>query len=183
MKQAVILAAGRGIRFRPNGKPKCLLEVGGETLLERQLRSLEHLGVRDICVVVGYRKEEVLSVVGSRCEIVVNDRYAETNSLYSLWLARNWVYDALVLLNGDVMAHPEVYRRVLAIDESALAYDSSSGGDDEHMKVSLRGSLVRAMSKRLPDGETDGENVGILQFDRNAANLLFHDESVGSVVM
>ena len=169
----MILAAGRGTRLGLNGTPKCLLEAGGETLIERQLRTLEALGVTAVCVVVGYRKAQVLSIVESRSDVVVNDRYTETNSLYSLWLARNWVSGPFVLVNGDVIADPEVYRKVLAVDGSALAYDGSSGNDDEHMKVALDGNHVRALSKTLRYRDTDGENVGILRFDDLAAPSLF----------
>lgn len=176
--QAVILAAGSGKRLgaASKGRPKCLAEVGGETLIERQLRILHDEGINRVCVIVGYRKEEILSNIGTRCEFcdfIVNASYAETNSLYSLWLARKWVSGPFVLVNSDVLAHPTIYRRVLAASGSALAYDGSSGYDEEHMKVAVSGNLVRSISKTLPKEEIDGENVGILKFDEHTADTLF----------
>ncbi len=60
--QAVILAAGRGTRLGneyTKGLPKCLLELGGQTLLRHQIAALQAVGVRGIVVVTGYRKEQV----------------------------------------------------------------------------------------------------------------------------
>ena len=118
----------------------------------------------------------IQSLIGRHfCDFVVNGQYAETNSLHSLWLARRWVSGSFLLINGDVLAHPEIYRRVLMTDGNALAYDSSSGDDEEHMKVALEGNLVRSMGKTLPGEKVNGENVGILKFDAHAARLLFDE--------
>ena len=175
--QAVLLAAGCGKRMGTalNGRPKCLADIGGETLIERQLKTLKDLEIDRVCVVLGYRQEEFLPLIGDRCEFIVNNIYHRTNSLYSLWLARNWVSGPFILLNGDVLAHPDVYRRVLASGGNALAYDSSSGNDEEHMKVAVQGHLVWSIGKELPQEETHGENVGILKFGKRGAEQLFNE--------
>lgn len=172
---AVILAAGRGSRLDGHTRrwPKCLLEVGGRTLLERQVSLLHEVGVREVVVVVGYGAEHVRAHLNGRCTYVHNDRYRETNSLYSLWLARRRVRGSMVLLNCDVVAHPEVLRRVVTCGTSALAYDASSGADPEHMKVCLSGEYVAELGKDLPAERTHGENVGVLRFDQEAAQALF----------
>ena len=177
-REAVILAAGCGKRLSPatNGRPKCLVNVGGQTLIERHLRVLDDLGIRRVCVVLGCHTEDVLGSIGNgrrSCDFLVNTFYAQTNSLYSLWMARDWVTGPFLLMNTDVLAHPDVYRRVLAAEGSALAYDSSSGDEEEHMKVSLRGDLVQSVGKTLSRGETTGESVGILKFDGRTADSLF----------
>ncbi len=175
MKQAVILAAGQGSRLThaSNGVPKCLVKVGGTPLIEHQLGILEEVGIERVCVVVGHDARTVRSAASSRCEFIVNHQYASTNSLYSLWLAREWVSGPFVLMNCDVLAHPDIYHRVMAVNGSALAYDSASGKEDEHMKVCIKGGLVRSLGKQLPREMVDGENVGVLQFDEAAARLLF----------
>lgn len=179
MKQAIILAAGGGSRLRAasNGTHKGLLKVGEQSFIEHQLKLLGSLNIGEVCVVVGHKADQVRSVIGDAAEYVINPRYAETNSLYSLWLAREWVSGPFVLMNCDVLAHPDIFHRVLAVNGSALAYDSTSGDEDEHMKVSFEGTYLRVMSKKLPHAETDGENVGILQFDQQAAELLFSEAS------
>ena len=106
--RGVILAAGKGSRLNGTGgdKPKCLVEAGGMTLLERQIRVLERAGIDEISVVVGCQADRVRSVCGRRVTYVENGRFAETNSLYSLWMARALLYEGFVVLNCDVLFHP-----------------------------------------------------------------------------
>ena len=104
--QAVILAAGMGSRLKAvtGGMAKALLEVGGRPLILHQLEALADHGVGPVLVIVGYQADEVKDAVGDRAETLVNDRFEETNSLYSLWLARHWIKGSL---------HPAQLRSVL----------------------------------------------------------------------
>ena len=88
--KAIILAAGRGTRLGAltEERPKCLLDIGGTCLLAEQLRRLEAAGIDDVIVVAGHRAERVAAFLRGRCRMIVNPRYAETNAIYSLWLAR-----------------------------------------------------------------------------------------------
>lgn len=173
--QAVILAAGRGRRMGPATarRPKCLLPVGPGTLLDHQLEMLAAASVAKVWVVSGYRAEQVRRAAAGRAETIHNAHWSRTNSLYSLWLCRDRVRGSLVVLNADVLAHPGVLVRVLATPGSAFAYDSTSGHDDEHMKVELEDGRLRCMDKCIAPERVRGENVGILRFDRPAAARLF----------
>ena len=169
--QAVILAAGAGTRIgSPEGqRPKCLLEVGGRTLLQHQLAALQNVGIASVVVVVGYERAQIRELIGSSASYVVNERYAETNSLYSFMLAGPVVDDDVLVLNSDVLFHPKVLDLLLAGPANALVYDSDSGGDPEHMKVATANGRLLEMSKELPASRTKGENVGILRLSRAAA--------------
>ena len=174
--QAVILAAGRGSRMNGHGTalPKCLLPVGGRTLLEHQLDALNKRGITDVCVVTGYLRELVEQSLGSWATTIHNPHWAETNSLFSLSLTQNWVTGSVVVMNCDVLAHPDIFDRLLERDASCFAYDSSSGSDEEHMKVRLTtDGHLSAMSKSMPGNQVHGENVGILHFDAPDADTLF----------
>ena len=84
---AVILAAGLSSRFAPISyeKPKGLLRVRGEVLVERQIRQLQEAGIDDIAVVVGYKKEQFFYLEDRfGVSIVVNEEYAERNNHSSL---------------------------------------------------------------------------------------------------
>jgi L-glutamine-phosphate cytidylyltransferase len=173
--QAVILAAGRGSRLAglTDSRPKCLVEVGGSSLLDHQLEALARVGVRDVTVVTGYRAGDVRRVVGGRARIVANEDWDSTNSLYSVSLCRDRVRGDMLVMNCDVLAHPLAFERLLAQGPNAFLYDSTSGDSDEHMKVELRHGRLAAMSKALPAHRSHGENVGVLLFDAAATRSLF----------
>ena len=113
--RAVILAAGRGGRLRgaAGDRPKCLAGIGSRLLLERQIETLRACGIDHIAVVAGYRAADVRRVCGASVDIVHNARYATTNSLYSLWLARDLiaglVYAAIFLAFGISQAERRFY--------------------------------------------------------------------------
>src|SRR5262245_9306386 len=163
--KGVILAAGKGSRL--NGtlgdKPKCLLRVGDTTLIERQIASLRAVGINDIVIVVGCQAERVQRTCGHRLTYVENTRFAQTNSLYSLWLARPLLLDGFVVMNCDVLFHPQLLEDlVTARHEDALliAYSDGPLGDEE-MKIKVRRGRVVEIAKTLAPDEADGENHGV----------------------
>jgi choline kinase len=177
--RAVILAAGRGSRLNGHvsAAPKALLDVGGLSLVQRQIRALRQLGVHDIVVVVGCEAERVRRHCGPGLRFVENTDFAATNSLYSLWLARPLLQDGFIVLNCDVLFHPQLLSDLLTARHDAalmLAYrdpDAPPFGDEE-MKVRVRGGRVVAMSKAMDPADADGENVGMVRFDRSAVPAL-----------
>lgn len=179
--QGLILAAGRGRRLGAEVEevPKCLLRVGGKTLLDHQLDMLQSAGIQDVCVVAGYQKQALLRACRGRATVICNEHWADTNSLYSLSLARDWVANDVVVMNCDVLVDPAVLPQLLATRSSCFAYDSSSGNDDEHMKVELSGNRLVTMSKTLDSTCVHGENVGLLHFLADDARRLFaHAETI-----
>ena len=177
--KGVILAAGKGSRLNGTAgdKPKCLVRAGGQTLLERQIRALRRGGVDDIVVVVGCQAERVRQSCGSAVRYVENFRFAETNSLYSLWTARALLYEGFVVLNCDVLFHPAMLDELLTTHhDAALLIDYRSEGHqpygDEEMKVKVQDGLVVDMSKTMDPAEADGENVGIVKFGPRSAPAL-----------
>lgn len=177
--RGIILAAGKGSRL--NGtigdKPKCLLRVGGRTLVERQIDALRSVGIDDVVVVVGCQADHVRRVCGPRITYIENSVFAQTNSLYSLWMARPLLYDGFVVMNCDVLFHPQMLGDlVTARHEDALlvAYqdDDAAPFGDEEMKVRVRRGRVAGISKTLPSDDADGENVGVVKFGPGGARLL-----------
>jgi choline kinase len=189
IKRAIILAAGKGGRLNGTAgdRPKCLVELGGISLVERQVRTLREAGVDDIAIVVGCQHERVRRACGHDITYVENPRYAETNSLYSLWLARPLLFEGFVVMNCDVLFHPALLRDLLTAwheDALLLAYrgaDAPPFGDEE-MKVKVREGRVTAISKGLPSADADGENLGIVKFGREGAATLVEimDRLVGA---
>ncbi len=173
--QALILAAGRGSRLGKRGEdtPKCLLEIGRRPTVEHQLEALADAGVGPVAMVIGYCADEIRTAVGLRAEYIHNARWMSTNSLSSFHLAREWVDGPLVVINSDVLFHPEILHRLLAAGGDAIAYDSGSGGAPEQMKVRVVDGQLVNMSKDMPADQISGENVGILSFTAETCRLLF----------
>lgn len=99
-KNAIILAAGFGMRMVPinTQTPKALLEVNGETLIERIIDQLHQVGVNEIYVVVGYMKEQFEYLIDEYgVELIVNEVYAEKNNLHSLALASKYLSNTYII--------------------------------------------------------------------------------------
>lgn len=99
-RNAVILAAGYGMRMVPinTEEPKGLLEVKGETLIERLISQLHEVGVQNIKVVVGFMKEHYEFLIDKyNVKLVVNSHYKDWNNIYSLFLVKDDISDTYVL--------------------------------------------------------------------------------------
>ena len=120
MKSAVILAAGQGLRLRPltDKIPKCLAAVHGKSIMSYQLAALERAGIQRCVMVVGYMAGLVRDKFGSQynameLSYVENKCYAETNNLYSLWLAREQIADDILLLECDIIFEDSVLSELI----------------------------------------------------------------------
>ncbi|HEX7128350.1 MAG TPA: phosphocholine cytidylyltransferase family protein [Thermodesulfobacteriota bacterium] len=155
--------------------PKCLLVLGGRTLLERQLTLLADLGIEEVVVVTGHGADAVRAACAGRARCVHNPHFEVTNSLYSLALAEDAMPEGpMLLLNSDVLIHPTLVERLLADpSDNALLVDLESRLDDEAMKVSVTAGRLVAIDKRLDRSITDGENVGVVKFGREGRRALF----------
>ena len=177
--RAIILAAGKGSRLNGTAgvSPKCLVQLGGMSLVERQIGVLRRAGIDDIAIVVGCQADRVRRVCGHDITYIENTRYAQTNSLYSLWMARPLLYESFVVLNCDVLFHPALLTDLLTSrHENALllGYREASQAPygDEEMKVTVHGGRVVDMSKEMDPAVADGENLGIVKFDARGAAAL-----------
>ena len=101
MTRFIILAAGSGRRLGDalGGRPKCLAELGGRSLLARQLDAARRAGLRDITVVGGYRAECLAPLAD---DLVVNDEFDTTNMVASLFRAEEMFADDFVMSYGDI---------------------------------------------------------------------------------
>ena len=181
--KALVLAAGEGRSLFPftKDRPKALLPVGGTSLLERLSLQLHRLGVQQLVVVIGYRQEKVVSVLkkirwltGMQIEVVANDRYSTTNTLYSFTLAAlQCSASSLLMIDGDVVCEDEVLARMLSSKKDALlAVDSGRTMGAEEVKVRCNGgNKVVAIGKDLRNGSA--EFLGISKFSSHVASTLF----------
>ena len=169
--KAIILAAGVGKRLWPvtQHKPKCLIEIGGQTLLSRYLESLASIKIRQATIVVGYKQEMIRAAVGSHCHGVdlsylVNEEF-HRGSISSLWIARTALSDDVVIMDADVLFHREILRRlVTSPHENCLLMDDTVKQTGEECMVVVQGDRVVALSKKKPEQyDSGGGGVGFLR--------------------
>ena len=113
--KAIILAAGVGSRLEEYTKtcPKCLLDIGGESILGRELRLLKELGfaANDILIMGGY-KAEMLSGLDAR--VCLNKEYMSTDNSYTLGLAFEKVDDDVIIMDGDLVFERNILSEILS---------------------------------------------------------------------
>lgn len=114
---AIIMAAGMGTRFAPLSyeKPKALLKVKGEVMIERQIRQLQAAGIKDITVVVGYMKEKMYYLADNfNVNIVVNEDYYRYNNTSTLMHVLDKLSNTYICSSDDYFTEnvfePYVYR-------------------------------------------------------------------------
>jgi choline kinase len=162
---AAILAAGLSSRFGQG--QKALYAIDGVSLLERSLRQLLDAGVSTVTVVCGHRAEDVEQATRDLAldgvTTLKNEKYDVWNNFYSVELACS---DApagdLLLVNGDVVYLASALVAVLepATGDLFLCV-ADEEFDEEAMKVSAHGGIVRALGKALPQASFGGEFIGI----------------------
>ena len=175
--QAVILAAGLGKRIQSitNCIPKCLIEVNGKRIINYQLDTLNNLGIQDIVVVVGYLQEKIRTIIGNRVIYIENAIYGKSNSSYSLWLARNILLGDFIYLNGDLLFHESILKRLLDDPaENVMATDHSKiEQEDDMFKARIEAGQIIELTKRMDPKKTSAVAPGPVKFSKRGRNVLF----------
>lgn len=164
--QAIILAAGQGNRLREvtQGKPKCYVELAGESLLGRNLRLLREAGVRRTVIVTGYQRRQLMADF-SAPDIVwaFNPFYAQANVLASFWagMSRLEAGRDVLYLHADTVFHPKILQDLMERPGAlVLACDEKVCGDEE-MKYRSEGGRVVEINKTMETGASEGEFLGV----------------------
>ncbi|WP_406281888.1 sugar phosphate nucleotidyltransferase [Streptomyces sp. NBC_00209] len=183
----LVLAAGAGRRLRPytDTLPKALVPVDGDkTILDLTLANFAEIGLTEVAIVVGYRKEavyarkeELEATYGLKLTLVDNDKAEEWNNAYSLWCAREQLKRGVLLANGDTVHPVSVERTLLAArgqgQKIILALDTVKNLADEEMKVVVEdGKGVRRITKLMDPAEATGEYIGLTLIEAEAAEEL-----------
>src|SRR3954453_21604906 len=181
----MVLAAGAGRRLAPltDDLPKTLLAVDDDTtILDIALHNLAAVGLEEVVVVTGFAAHQIDNRIhalqrrhGVRIRTVFNDKATIWNNAYSLWLARGYFAEGVLLCNGDTV-HPEsVEKTLMSTDprEILLAMDDVKALAEEEMKIILgpQGTMVR-INKALDPADVAGEYIGLTRIAPNAADAL-----------
>jgi L-glutamine-phosphate cytidylyltransferase len=171
--RAIILAAGMGSRIREHTpQPKCLLKMDGKTLLQHQLDILSELKISDIHVIVGYRCEEIVSVLPAHVHHHVYDRYAETNNLWTLAAFSELLQGDCLVQFADVRVSKRALRDLSrATSDVALLADGRQCLEGT-MRIRACGERLLDVGSHIPTVEGHGNFIGVARFGAAASPKL-----------
>ena len=168
--QALIVAAGKSTRLYPLTKdmPKCLIQIGGKTIIARHIDTLLKNKVGDIIVVTGFGEDKLSEHIGNRGRCIYNPFFEVTSILASTWLGLKEIRNDFIFSYSDIIYDADILnglieypaKCVIGVTEHSISRDSE--------KVKIRGKRVTAISKDMSEFEADGEFIGIAKFTGSA---------------
>ncbi len=172
--QAVILAAGRGLRLGPLAKeiPKCLLKMGKKTLLERSLDNLAECGIKEAIIMTGFkdgliRKKIGKNYKGLRIIYIKNKEYQDTGSM-SLFLAKKLIKENILLLECDLLYEKKAIDFLLKSKRknAILVAGLLNSGDDVYVHADKNNKLIDLGKEISKKKKAVGALVGISKFSK-----------------
>jgi L-glutamine-phosphate cytidylyltransferase len=187
MTRAIIIAAGMGSRLEhhTDDRPKCMVEVGGGSILSHQIRAFSENGVDDLHIIRGYLSEKLVVEGATYYE---NENFRNNNILFSLFCAEEAMEDSFLTTYSDIVYTPDVVRRTLASPyDVALVIDrcwadAYEGRDDHPVEqaelAEVEDGRVLRVGKQVGPEKAAGEFIGLAKFSARGGALLretFHD--------
>jgi len=181
--KGVILAAGMARRLRPltDSRPKCLLRVGGTTLLGRTIDAMLLAGISELVVVTGYRAEMIRYFLTShypQCQFsfLHNADYEHNNNIYSLWLAGQKVRGCeFLLMDSDILCESSLVKRIADEEVSALAVNRHELGEEEMKVVTDSQMNITEINKTCAPERAMGESVGVEKITADYSEALYSE--------
>ena len=182
--KAIIVAAGPGIRLLPftENKPKCMLEVGGKTILQRNLEVLKENGITDIVIVKGHKSD---AINYPNIKYYYNPNYLENNILTSLFYAEKEMREGFIFSYSDILYSASVLRKLLQSKEDmSLVIDVDWAQRykgrtlhpiDEAELVVVEDDKVVKISKFMNPAIAYGEFIGLAKFTRKGVEMLIRN--------
>lgn len=167
VRTAVIMAAGLGTRFgkMTETQPKGFIEVGGISMIRRSIETLLSCGIERIVIGTGYKKEcyEALCEEYPQIECVYSPRYAETNSMYTLYNCREAIGDSdFLLLESDIVFNADAVREMLSdVHENIMLITPVIKFQDQYYVMHDENGTLVACSTDKDVLDAQGELVGI----------------------
>ena len=167
--KAIIMAAGVGKRLQSLNinKPKCLIAVGSTTLIRRSVNLLVSKGISDITVIVGFKGHLIRNELNNDVAYFENPDFHSTNSIKSLWYAKDLLEDNVLLLNGDLYYEHVILDYAINQTNPVVMLADSTRIDNADYRFSFSGDQINQFGKHLTNHETDGEYVGIVRIDQS----------------
>lgn len=157
--KAIIFNSGMGSRMKDltTNNPKCLVKLyNGETILERQLRILTELGIKEFIITTGYKKEQIMQMCEKYSDLdihfVENSIFDKTNYIYSMYNAREFLNDDMLVLHGDLVFNKKLIHKMLNNESKSLfVYNEKKELPDKDFKARVLDNKLREVSIKIFD--------------------------------
>jgi len=175
--KAIILAAGKATRLRPltSSLPKCLLVVGGKTILDHQIEAMVDAKIKELILVVGFQKQKIYDHLSHKkypikITYVENDSYSTTGPILGgLLLVREHIKEPFIFFHCDVLFKHDALTHLIKHPHGSVMLHRERHWDEEAGKInvcSLTGG-VKELGKHLREDQSTGEYLQIAKFDGN----------------
>ena len=169
--KALILNSGLGSRMGvlTSAHPKCMTEITGhDTILSRQLKQIADAGITEVVITTGYYDDVLVSYCHSldlplNFTFVKNPIYDQTNYIYSIYCAREYLQDDIVLMHGDLVFENEVFDKVLASEASCMTVSSTLPLPEKDFKAQIRDGKVMKVGVDIFDNAMEAQALYKLQ--------------------
>lgn len=171
--KVLILNSGMGSRMGAltSLQPKCMTDLpDGETIISRQLSIISNLGINDVVITTGYYDNVLIDYCNSlnlslNITYIKNPLFDSTNYIYSIYCARDYLNDDIILMHGDLVFDPSVLEAVVGLGKSCMVVSSA---------LQLPEKDFKAVINRKNNGDTYISKVGINFFDNAMAAQAFY---------
>ena len=183
MPKLIILAAGEGTRLRPYtaDRPKCLVEVDGRSLLDRQLDVAAKRDIEPVVLIGGYRAEMLR---GRGTTLKTNPRYHETNMVWTLFCAEEELVGEVIVAYGDIVYARSILDALLAstVDVAVTidldweqywrARNEDPLSDAETLKLASDGRILELGRRPESLDQIQGQYMGLMKFSEHGVGAL-----------
>tara|TARA_B110000027_G_C16115339_1_gene299818 strand:+ start:1216 stop:1953 length:738 start_codon:yes stop_codon:yes gene_type:complete len=183
--QIIILAAGQGTRLMPLtiDKPKTMVMVNGKPLIDYIFSTFDPNLIKNVAIVVGHCGQIIKdhfknSFKDISIDYVENEIHDKTNSTYSLWLAKRYMKDDIIIINADTIFHKDILSNLMNSSyESGLAIDDTLSPPlpEEAMKATIKDKVITDVSKTILSENTDGDAIGMYKFSGVGLKILIEE--------
>lgn len=187
MKQAVILAAGEGQRLRPFTvtRPKAMLTIADKPILQYVIEALAQNGIRNIVLVVGYRKESVFDYLGSGKQFGVDLVYVtqakQLGTAHALAQAKDVVADEFLVLHGDNLIDADTIARLVTVKPEAMMVRRLNN-PGRYGVVTTDGGLLKDIGGKPEEARNNLIDAGLYAFNREIMSFIDQELDIPDVL-
>lgn len=165
--RAIILAAGLGSRIKKLNpyKPKCLIEIGGTSILERLVNQFLEHGIKKIIIITGYKSILIKKKFSKIANINFYPRYKKTNNFYTLYHFRHLLNQDTIISFADIILDNKIIKKLVKSNHGITATVDTSAIKRNTMRVVVKKNLLSYIGNSQ-DSMANGNFIGILKIKK-----------------